>query len=218
MPRKRHLTTTSFAILGLLALRRWPVYELAKQVKRSLSHFWPRAESNLYAEAKRLVGGGYAAAERLRTGERARTVYAITPKGRAALRDWLAQPGGEVRFESEPLLKVFFADQGSPAALRATIVAIGATAAQQQAGMRAIAAEYRAGTGPFPERLALALLSVRQVWDQLAATASWSRRALRTVQRWKGAGAGEPPLWPPGIVARSRTRAAAPRRRSTRRP
>ncbi len=40
-------TTTSHALLGLLAVRDWTTYELAKQVKRSLSWFWPRAERKL---------------------------------------------------------------------------------------------------------------------------------------------------------------------------
>ena len=105
MHDKRPLTATSFAILGLLALRPWQPYELAKQINRSLSHFWPRAESNLYAEAKRLVAGGYAVARQEPTGERRRTVYRITPLGRKALRQWLDEPGGEVRLESEALLK-----------------------------------------------------------------------------------------------------------------
>jgi DNA-binding PadR family transcriptional regulator len=90
-------------------VRPWPTYELAKQINRSLRHFWPRAESNLYAEAKRLVTDGYAIARQEQTGERRRTVYRITPQGRKALREWLDAPGGETRLESEPLLKVFFA-------------------------------------------------------------------------------------------------------------
>jgi len=46
------LTTTSHLILGLLALRRWSTYELAQQMKRSLRHFWPRAEDARYDEAR----------------------------------------------------------------------------------------------------------------------------------------------------------------------
>ena len=53
MPKS--LTTTSYAVLGLLALRPWTTYELAKQVQRSLDWFWPRAERKLYDEPKRLV-------------------------------------------------------------------------------------------------------------------------------------------------------------------
>ena len=67
---ERELTTTSYAILGLLAIQPWPTYELAKQMRRSLHYVWPRAESNLYAEAKRLVEGGLAQARSEPVGRR----------------------------------------------------------------------------------------------------------------------------------------------------
>ena len=56
------LTTTSYAILGLLRLRSWTPYELAKQVQKSLGWFWPRAERKLYDEPKNLVAHGLAKA------------------------------------------------------------------------------------------------------------------------------------------------------------
>ncbi len=55
-------TTTSYALLGLLGLRDWTTYELARQVQRSLHWFWPRAERKLYDEPKRLVADGLATA------------------------------------------------------------------------------------------------------------------------------------------------------------
>lgn len=208
MPESRPLTVTSFAILGLLAVRPWPTYELAKQIHRSLRHLWPRAESNLYAEAKRLVAGGHAVARKERSGERLRTVYRITPKGRKALREWLAEPGGEVRLESEPLLKVFFADQGSKADLLDTLRAMGDAALAQQAVLRRMAEEYRAGKGPFPERLASSVLALGLVWEHLEATVAWSRRAVEAVERWRKPGPGEAPMWPEGIFpAASRSKA-----------
>src|SRR3954469_5697273 len=84
------LTTTSYAILGLLALRSWTTYELAKQMERTLHYFWPRAESRLYEEPKNLVAQGLAHAEKTYVGKRARTIYSITPEGREALKEWLA--------------------------------------------------------------------------------------------------------------------------------
>ena len=42
------LTSTSYAILGLLAVKPWTTYELAQQMDRALGRFWPRAESRLY--------------------------------------------------------------------------------------------------------------------------------------------------------------------------
>ena len=51
----RTLTTTSYAVLSILALREHSTYELTRQMKLSLHYMWPRAESNVYAEPKRLV-------------------------------------------------------------------------------------------------------------------------------------------------------------------
>ena len=91
------LTTTSYAVLSLLALRPWTTYELAKQMKRSLGWIWPRAESRLYEEPKKLVAAGLATSRSEPTGRRRSTVYSITPEGRQALAGWLAEPGASGR-------------------------------------------------------------------------------------------------------------------------
>jgi DNA-binding PadR family transcriptional regulator len=75
------LTTTSYAILGLLAVQPWTTYELAKQVDVSLRNFWPRAERKLYEEPKKLVAHGLAEMSREMIGRRPRTVYRLTPEG-----------------------------------------------------------------------------------------------------------------------------------------
>src|SRR5881394_3396566 len=86
---KSPTTTTSQALLGLLSLRSWTTYELAKQVQRSIGWFWPRAERKLYDEPKRLVAAGLAKSTAEMTGARPRTVYTITARGRKALQRWL---------------------------------------------------------------------------------------------------------------------------------
>ena len=48
MSTQAALTPTSYAILGLLAIKPWTTYELAKQMDRTLNRFWPRARSKLY--------------------------------------------------------------------------------------------------------------------------------------------------------------------------
>src|SRR5689334_11171156 len=103
--------TTANAILGLLALRpNWPTYAITTQLRRTMRFFWPRAESRIYDEARRLVDRGLAASEAITTGGRTRTVYSITPAGRAALDRWLAAPPRATALECEPLLRVFLAD------------------------------------------------------------------------------------------------------------
>src|SRR6266496_2623954 len=49
------LSTTSYAVLGLLGIKSWTAYELAAEMEHCLGAFWARAESRSYAEAERLV-------------------------------------------------------------------------------------------------------------------------------------------------------------------
>jgi len=117
------LTTTSYAVLGLLAVRPWSSYELTQQMDRSLGRVWPRAVSKLYEEPKKLTARGLARSAVQQNGQRTRTVYTITAEGRRALAEWLGQPGEGPALEFEQLLKVFFADNGTTADLLATLAA-----------------------------------------------------------------------------------------------
>lgn len=74
-----------------------------------------------YAEPKRLVELGLAKAQTDSVGNRPRTLYTITPKGRRAFERWLDTPSAPSRFESETLLKVLFADYGTKDQLLATL-------------------------------------------------------------------------------------------------
>ena len=79
----KRTATTANAILGLLALRKeWSTWELTTQLRRNLRFFWPRAESQIYAEVKTLVGRGWARDRQTFVGRRARTNYTITAAGR----------------------------------------------------------------------------------------------------------------------------------------
>src|SRR5882757_9062856 len=107
----RRTATTANAILGLLALRKeWSTWELTTQLRRNLRFFWPRTESQIYAEVKALVGRGWARDRQTFVGRRARTNYTITAAGRRALTAWLATPPKPTALECEPLLRVLLAD------------------------------------------------------------------------------------------------------------
>jgi len=64
----RPLSTTTYAILGLLAVQPWSTYELTRQMDRSLGRMWPRAQSKLYEEPKKLVALGLATATEEQVG------------------------------------------------------------------------------------------------------------------------------------------------------
>lgn len=185
-------TTTTYAILCLLGVRNWTTYELAKQVRRSLSWFWPRAERKLYDEPKRLVADGLATASAESTGQRPRTVYAITPEGRAELRRWLDEPSAPRAGEFEAMIKVFFADAGSAEQLRVTLGRI----ADEACGRVEELAELAAGVAfepTFPRRLHLNALTIRLQLDQELAVLRWARWADDQVAAW--AASDDPGDW-----------------------
>lgn len=180
----RKLTTTSYAILGLLAVRPWSTYELATQMRRNLHYFWPRAESNLYAEPKRLVEGGLAEASSQPVGKRRRTVYSITPGGRQVLERWLSRPAAASRLESEALVKVMFANHGSKDDLLDTLRRFGEEAETRREELRAIFHEYLRGEDPFPERVHINVLAYRLLWEHTQTEAAWAAWATGEVEGW----------------------------------
>ena len=123
------LTPTSYAILGLLAIRPWSTYELTKLFGRSVQFVMPRSEANRYLEAKRLVDAGLAIADETSVGQRRRTEYRITAAGCAALEAWLERPARPSALESEGLLKVLFGDIVPVETLLARIAEVGAEGA-----------------------------------------------------------------------------------------
>jgi DNA-binding PadR family transcriptional regulator len=119
MPRP--LTTTGYAILGILALKPRTAYELAAEMQHCFEYFWPRADPRVYDEAKRLAARGLASVHTERLGKRPRTTYAITPAGQRALEQWLARPAQPIALEFEGLLKVYLARFGTREHLLATL-------------------------------------------------------------------------------------------------
>jgi PadR family transcriptional regulator, regulatory protein AphA len=184
MSRGSVLTTTSYAILGLLAMQPWSTYELTRQMDRSLGRVWPRAQSKLYEEPKKLVEHGLAVATTEQVGKRPRTVYAITDDGRAALAAWLQEPGAGPVLEFEQLLKIGFAPGGTKADALASIAAARAWARDRNAENVAAAKSYAAGEGPFQHRLAQNMLAGAFFTDFYAMVARWADWAEVQVQRW----------------------------------
>lgn len=206
MPRR---TTTSYALLGLLALRSWTTYELAKQVQRSLNWFWPRAERKLYDEPKHLVDAGLATARSESTGKRPRTVYTITPAGRRELSRWLDEPAAPRATEFEAMVKVFFADAGDLTQLDVTLQRVEAEALE-----RIQALTEMAGQPPvFPEREHLSALALPLQVRQEETVLEWAGWAREQVRQWRST--TDPGSWDARAVLAGLT---GPRRRPPRGP
>lgn len=190
-----NLSPTAAALLGLLAQRDWSTYELTRQAQRSIRWFWNRAERKLYDEPKALVAKGFAHSVVGATGKRPRTVYSITPDGRAALSRWLGEEGHPPVFELENLIRVFFADLGDVDQLRATIARMASMSARQRAELLHVVA-----TRPIDDPMlsarepvnALALQLVLALYQTVGDWADWASEVTddwtsTTNPSWSGA-------------------------------
>ena len=109
-----NLTPTSYVVLGLVSLLgRATSYDMKRLVGLSISHFWTFPHSQLYAEPERLVETGLLEEAREEGGRR-RRVYSVTDAGRRELREWLADPAGDLpELRDQGTLKLFFGNFGS---------------------------------------------------------------------------------------------------------
>jgi DNA-binding PadR family transcriptional regulator len=179
----QELTPTSYAVLSLLGVQSWSAYELAQQMSRSLSWFWPKAESLVYAECKKLADHDLAVSRQELQGRRPRTVYTITDQGREALRSWLDQPAGGPRLEWEAMLQVAFADHGSREQLLENLEVIRTDAEERRDRALAQVAGY-AGGGPFPDRLPVIALVGKFFLEYSHLLARWAAWAEQHVTDW----------------------------------
>lgn len=178
------MTTTSYSVLGLLAIKPWTTYELIQQVDRSLRRIWPRTQSKLYEEPKKLVALGFARASEERVGRRRRTRYTITARGRRALAAWVAEPGAGPVLEFEQLLKIHFADGGTKQDVLVNLAATLEWVREQNAENVATARAYLEGEGAFPQRAAINQLGGRFLTDFYAMVARWAEWATSVVEDW----------------------------------
>jgi DNA-binding PadR family transcriptional regulator len=178
------MTTTSYAILGLLAVKPWTTHELVLQVDRSMRRIWPRAQSKLYEEPKKLVAHGFARATDDSVGRRRRTRYTITAKGRRALARWLQQPGDGPVLEFEQLLKISFSDSGTKADILTNLDATRLWVLDQNEENLATGRAYLEGRGLFPQRAALNQLGGRFLTEFYVTVARWVEWASDIVKDW----------------------------------
>lgn len=116
MPRAAKLSPTSYAILGLLARQARSAYELNGMMQGSLIRvFWPRAESHVYSEPKKLLAQELVSEHKEKVDGRNRTIYTITSTGHTVLEHWLRDDGNtDLRTTSELMLKLLLASEGLP--------------------------------------------------------------------------------------------------------
>jgi DNA-binding PadR family transcriptional regulator len=113
------LNPTAASLLGYLDLGPMTGWDLDQWVRMSIGNFWNVTRSQIYRELRTLTERGYIEAGD--AGRRDRVPYTITEAGRAAFREWIAQPPPPDVIRSRLLLTVFFGHHLPPDRLREII-------------------------------------------------------------------------------------------------
>jgi DNA-binding PadR family transcriptional regulator len=117
------LTLFSYEILGLVGRSGAGAHDLLRLAQRGRMLAWA-GESQYYVEPKRLAKLGYLAARKEPGKTRERTVYTLTDKGLAALREYAATPVAFTPLKSEPLLRLLIADLVGEKATRESLASL----------------------------------------------------------------------------------------------
>src|ERR1700733_7892079 len=112
----RRSSSSSEVLLGLLPIQPMSGYDLGQTIRASIGHFWNESYGQIYPNLKKLQAEGLVTSKTERQkGKPDRHIYAITPKGRERLAQWLAVPPQPEVPRNEMLLKLFFGAQVAPA-------------------------------------------------------------------------------------------------------
>jgi DNA-binding PadR family transcriptional regulator len=120
---RSELSLFSYEILGLVGRSGVAVHEMRQLVRRGRMLDWA-GESQYYVEPKRLARLGYLDARKEPGRTRERTVYTLTDKGLAALREYARTPVAFTPLKSEPLLRLLIADLVGEAPTRASLMTL----------------------------------------------------------------------------------------------
>lgn len=178
------LTTTSYAVLAQVAVRPWSSYELAQQRVRYFRYVWPRAESAVYREAKRLGSMGLIKGKKEYTGKRARTVYSITEEGKAELQKWLGTPVSPFSMDFEAILRIFIAPLGTKEELMGTLKQVYADNQEMLQFSGEVKQEFIDGINVTQDQTYIRALAVDFFTNLLITVDDWVQRTIEEVETW----------------------------------
>ena len=175
-----------YALLGQLTLRSWSAYELTQHMQRAtVRHVWPRAESRIYDQLKRLAELGFASAVDEATGRRPRTVYSITDAGRLALREWLDDDDpAPYRLEDELLLRLSLCDAGDLTTLRRNLQRARRHLIAKLEAMVELNEQLSQRQGRFPRRSHISAVMAAAAYRQMAFRAELYDSVDRIIDTW----------------------------------
>lgn len=178
------LPQTSFAVLGMLSFQPMSGYDLKQFADKSIGHFyWSPAKSQIYAELRRLTKAGLVTEEHVEQEARPdKRMYALTPTGRAELKNWVDNSDFEQDvFKSNLMLRMFFGSTANPESLIQLLrqnldFEIGRLAELEQMENQCVAA------GPDTNAM-FSLLTIRGGIHITRAGIAWSKESIKALEQ-----------------------------------
>jgi PadR family transcriptional regulator, regulatory protein AphA len=163
------LTPFSYVVLALVGRGGAGPHDLTRMMRQQGGLYWSAAESQWYAEPKRLERLGYLRSRKEPGRTTPRTHYELTAAGRSALRVWAGEPSGLPRIQNEAIVRLLAGDLVGDETLRTSLGALREEIALQRT--RLGVADEIAETLPHRERylrlvhsLGRALLDAHEAW------------------------------------------------------
>jgi DNA-binding PadR family transcriptional regulator len=156
-------------------------YEVRRELSDCAGTFWSEAYGQIYPALRELSRKGLARRHSARRPRGpARYVYEITPKGRQALRRWLAESPRAAPPRNELLLKLFLSDRD---AVDAPAVWTRALLSEETERLRLVRRmKEQLPRGPHHHRsIRFWMLTLEYVERQSEATVAWCQRTISTL-------------------------------------
>ena len=162
------LTPFSYAILVLVGRDGAGAHDLVRMARKGRVYA-AAADSQYYAEPKRLERLGYLSARKVPGRTRERTHYSLTEKGLDALRDWVCEPVRFPRGLHEGVVRLLAADLVGEPPVRESISSLRSELDE----LDALVDEGEATAGAFPHRQKYILINHRLARRLVAAYRDW---------------------------------------------
>ncbi len=176
------MSTTQYAILGLLSIEPMSGYDIRQNFAESLSYFWSESYGQIYPTLRKLELSRLITPVRQAAPDtRRRKVYTLTAAGRERLRVWLAEPPKPQPPRYELLLKLFFGRHAPPGACAAHLRRLRVQQERLTATLEGIEKQLKLERRGHPD-LRYWLTAVSFGIDRAEALIDWTEHALQALQ------------------------------------
>lgn len=102
------ISKTGYAILGVLSIEPLSGYGIREFMKENTSGFWTESDGQIYPAVKKLLSQKLIKVIKSESkGDKRKTMYDITKKGKDALASWLKEDAEKNSIRDEFILKLF---------------------------------------------------------------------------------------------------------------